>query len=382
MDADLARVGQGLSVSSRTEDAATQIISRPTAVGGPPTGATVVQARPAPTYAPPPPVYYDYDEPIRRRPIWPWLVALLFVVGAVVGGFFLYNQVSDQLNANKPVAVDRYVGERETLAVQNILGAHLKPHVVRKYDDKTPETYVFDQDPQPGSRLSRGGSVTVFVSLGKPKTEVPDVVGKKSDAAVGELTAANLTPRVVEVNSDRPAGTVLAQDPPGGKKVVEGTKVRINVSKGPKPIGVPSVVGQPFDSANGILQGAGFRVSRVDVASTQPKGIVTAQNPAPNTFQGKGTTITVNVSKGPTTSTVPDVTSQDQATAISNLQGSGFKARVVRQDTGDATQDGIVLDQTPPGGTQAKPGSSVTITVGRFTGDTTTGDTTTTPTTP
>jgi serine/threonine-protein kinase len=153
--------------------------------------------------------------------------------------------------------------------------------------------------------------------------------------------------------------------------------VRINVSKGPKPVGVPSVIGQPYDSANGILQGSGFKVARVDVDSTQPKGIVVGQTPSPNTFQAKGTTITLNVSKGPTTSTVPVVESQDEATAVATLQSSGFKARVVRQDTTDPNNDGLVLTQSPGGNTQAKPGTTVTITVGRYT-----GDTTTTPTTP
>jgi serine/threonine-protein kinase len=39
---------------------------------------------------------------------------------------------------------------------------------------------------------------------------------------------------------------------------------------------------------------------------------------------------------------------------------------VVDQDTFDPNQDGIVLSQDPPGGTKARPGSTVTIIVGRF----------------
>src|ERR687884_1086775 len=67
MDADLARVARGVSVSPETEEAATAIIARPI------TAATIVK----PPVGPPPPVYYDYDEPVeRRRPVWPWLLAL------------------------------------------------------------------------------------------------------------------------------------------------------------------------------------------------------------------------------------------------------------------------------------------------------------------
>ena len=67
------------------------------------------------------------------------------------------------------------------------------------------------------------------------------------------------------------------------------------------------------------------------------------------------------------------------AGATTDLQQSGFKVHIVNQPTSDPNQDGIVLSQNPAGGAQAKPGSPVTITVGRITNSTTTTTTTTTP---
>src|SRR5213595_4207582 len=128
MDADLARVARGAAVSPGTEEAATAIISRP-----PPTALTAItQARTRETvpYAPPA-AYYDYDEP-RRRAVWPWIVALLFVVAAIIGGYFLYNQVQTQLS-NSKVAVANYVGLREINAVHEIRGKKLRVQVVRQY---------------------------------------------------------------------------------------------------------------------------------------------------------------------------------------------------------------------------------------------------------
>src|SRR5437764_3590086 len=193
MDADLARVARGVSVSPATEEAATAIISRP-----PPTAVTAItppRTREPVPYAPPA-AYYDYDEP-RRRAIWPWFVALLFVAAAVVGGYFLYNQVQSQLSGSKTVAVDNYRDLREIAAVRKIRAKGLRWQVVRQYNAKVPVTYVFKQDAQPGERIAKGNYVTIFSSLGPPKTDIPSVVGDQLDAAVTDLQKASLNGRTV-----------------------------------------------------------------------------------------------------------------------------------------------------------------------------------------
>ena len=160
--------------------------------------------------------------------------------------------------------------------------------------------------------------------------------------------------------------TVVAQAPAGGELVNEGSTVQINVSKGLEPLDVPNVIGQQYDNAAGQLQGRGFAVARRDVDSSQPKDTVIDQQPKGGSELARGGTVTLYVSKGPKESTIPDVTSQDEAAATQALEQSGFTVDVVDQDTFDPDQDGIVLSQDPPGGTKAKPGSTVTIVVGRF----------------
>ena len=176
---------------------------------------------------------------------------------------------------------------------------------------------------------------------------------------------------------------MIAQAPKAGEKVNEKTKVRINVSSGPKPVGVPDVRGSSFDSAASILQGAGFGVGRKDVESDQPVGNVISQDPAAGTFAPPHSTITLTVSKGPKMADVPGVEGSDEATAQSQLEGSGFKVHVQHQDTTDPSLDGIVISQDPAAGTAVKPKSKVTIVVGRYKapppGDTTTATTTTVP---
>jgi eukaryotic-like serine/threonine-protein kinase len=361
MDADLARVASGAAVSPATEEAATAIISRPTAV----TAITPPRTRETVPYAPPP-AYYDYDEP-RRRAVWPWIVALLFVIAAIVGGYFLYNQVQTQLT-NSKVAVSNYVGLREIDAVKQIRGKGLRVQVVRQYSDK-PETYVFKQDPQPGEKIEKGNYVTIFSSAGPPQTDVPSVIGEPLDQALSDLRAANLRWKIQQVDNDAPQGQVFAQSPKAGARVDENSSVTLKVSKGPKPVIVPSVVGSTFESANSALLGAGFAVRRKDVEDNAPKDTVIAQTPDAGTYQPPGTTVTLTVSRGPKTSTIPDVTSLSQADAVQQLQASGFKVKVVTQPVNDPGQDGIVQTQDPTG--QAPPGTVVTIAVGKFSGTTT-----------
>jgi serine/threonine-protein kinase len=370
MDADLRRVNRGVAISPVTEEAATAIIARP-----PPTAVTEIKPR-APDAVPyaPPAAYYDYDEPPRRA-IWPWLVALLFVIAAVVGGYFLYSQIQDQLSGSKTIAVGNYVGIREADAVAKINAAGLRPNPVRQpnADSRFPETYVFQQSPKPGDRTQKHNFVTIYVSLGPPKTDVPSVVGEPLDQALSDLQNAKLQGKSVRVESDKPAGQVVSQSPTAGASVEQGSKVTVRVSKGPQPIGVPNVIGSTFESAQSTLLGMGFAVSRLDVKSDQPKDTVIGMSPGPGTLQPPNTNIRLTVSKGPTTSMVPDVTSLSQSDAQAQLDASGFKVKIVSQPVTDPSQDGIVQTQNPTGGTQAPPGSVVTIAVGKFSGTTTPG---------
>src|SRR5919201_1855410 len=157
MEADLASVARGGSVSPATEEAATAIISRPPPTP-PPAPTAVTQPREPVTYTPPA-AYYDYDEP-RRRALWPWLVALLLVAGAVVGAYFLYDQIQDQLSSST-VRVEKYVGLREINAVRKIRDIGLQPNVIREYKIGVDETTVFRQSPRPGAKTNKGNEVTI-----------------------------------------------------------------------------------------------------------------------------------------------------------------------------------------------------------------------------
>jgi eukaryotic-like serine/threonine-protein kinase len=380
MDADLETVAHGGHVPVETAEAATMVIG-----GGrvDSTGVTQVTRRARPVGAGYPPPF----DPTRRRrgALWPWLAGLGALLLVVLAGFLLYEPITDQFQGSNTVAVPYVVALQQSQAESDIRDKGLVPRVRQVSSSDVAEGVVVSQDPPPGTDLEEGGIVSIEVSSGKPKVTIPTVVGQTSDSAVRELTKAGLEVQVVEVNSEEDEGRVTAQSPAGGLVVVEGTRVRINVSKGPRPVDVPNVVGLPYGQAETELRRQGFSVTRVDGPSDVTEGTVFDQDPSAGTETSRGATVTVRVSQGPATVSVPDVTLQDVTTARATLENAGFQVREQLEDTSDPASDGIVVGQDPVGGAQAEPGSRVTLFVGRLveSGETTTTETTeTAPTEP
>ena len=94
----------------------------------------------------------------------------------------------------------------------------------------------------------------------------------------------SLTSKVAQVFSDKPPGTVTAQDPKPGTRVAEGTVVHINVSAGRQ-------AGRPCRASSGgrttrpraELSAQGSRSARSDVDSTSRRAPCVAQDPARRT---------------------------------------------------------------------------------------------------
>ncbi len=366
MERELARVAGGAGVTAETAEAATAVLA---GAGLAETAPTMISRRPvvAPKEEPYPSSYYDYEEPRRkRRPIWPWLLAVLLLAGAVVGGFYAWDRIQDELSASRPVAVPFVEGQRLPVARRNILNADLRPVPISRSHETVPRGIVFRQEPAAGERIERGNAVRLIVSSGKPRVAVPDVVGAREADAISTLRAAGLVPNAVDIFSEQPTGTVIAQEPAGGTSVVRGSTVRINISKGLETIGVPNVIGQSYDSAAEQLRRAGFTAVRQDVDASEPEGTVVDQDPSPGTLLPPGTRVQVSVSTGQSTTAVPDVRGLDEGSAQATLDNEGWEVVIRDTPTQNPDEDGVVISQTPPPGEQAEPGSQVTLFVGRL----------------
>jgi eukaryotic-like serine/threonine-protein kinase len=111
---------------------------------------------------------------------------------------------------------------------------------VAEQESDEQEGDVIAQSPSGGTELTRGETVTITVSTGRPQVDVPDVIGLSERSARSRLRSAGLEPVVQERTVSDPAedGVVIEQRPAPGTQLDEGRQVVI-------VIGVLEVVEPP-----------------------------------------------------------------------------------------------------------------------------------------
>ncbi|SDZ06839.1 serine/threonine protein kinase [Micromonospora pattaloongensis] len=273
-------------------------------------------------------------------------VALLVVTGGWWFGFGRYT-VAPQL-VNMP---------RAAAEAQAARGGFTVEYGEERFDEKVARDVVLVQQPASGDRIIKGGKITLILSLGPERYQVPDVLGKTFELAQVELDSARLT---VARGPDRfdnnlPAGTVVAVDPPVGTQVKPGDKVTVVISKGKAPITVPNVIGKNITEARAILQQLGLQAVESYVDSEKPKDIVLGQDPADGAGAEQGGQIKLEVSKGPLAILVPRVVDLPCQQAKQLLESQQLKVRV------DFNPNGTVRYQSPGENSQVPPGTEIAI---------------------
>jgi serine/threonine-protein kinase len=328
-----------------------------------------------------------YEEPPRRSPTF--LVVLGILLLLLIALLVLFAKNLGVGDSTKQVAVPGVVGKTVEEANTILTDAGFEVDQAQELQAGKPLNTVLRQDPEDGTKINEGGTVKIIINSGEEPVEVPDLVGKTTAEADKVLRDLGLTASFSsEANEDKPEGEVIAQDPePGGDPIPKGSVVKVTVSSGAGDAEVPDVSGQTETSAANELGRAGFATESIDEASeTVAKGEVIRTEPGAGEVVSKGDTVTIVVSSGPSTSSVPSVLDLTSEQAQSELTEAGFKVAVVQRTTIDPEEDGIVLTQSPEGDTEADAGSTVTIYVGRLIASpsttTTTTSSTTTTTTP
>jgi eukaryotic-like serine/threonine-protein kinase len=190
---------------------------------------------------------------------------------------------------------------------------------------------------------------------------VPGVINQSQAAATIRLQSAGFEVDVDMVRAPVAEGRVFEQDPPAGSEAERGSTVTISVSMGAPSVAIPDVSGQTPRQARRRLRRAGFDEirSRREASDEVQAGRVIGTEPAADTELGTDQPITLLVSSGAETATVPSVIGEDRAAATRILEQAGF---IVNSDPERSSAPADqVIDQVPGANEELELGEEVTI---------------------
>ena len=197
---------------------------------------------------------------------------------------------------------------------------------------------------------------------------VPRLVGLSEDDATELLRERGLPVGEVnhEVHDHAPAGQVIWQEPPAETRVSELTNVQLTVSNGPRRIPVPDVSGFESDLARRLIEATGLNVGRVEAVQTAvPRDVVVNTRPAPGSTMLPGAGVTLVVSVGAPTISVPDLTGLTPDEARDSLAALGLELGETMRRTTSLYPAGTIIDQRPAAGTLLAPGTTIEAWVAR-----------------
>jgi eukaryotic-like serine/threonine-protein kinase len=148
-----------------------------------------------------------------------------------------------------------------------------------------------------------GGGVLFVNSLFAVKeVEVPDLINMSENETREKLGASSLILEVTERvhNKDIPEGSIISQNPKPSEKNKITNPVKVIVSKGPRKVVIPNLVGESYDKVKLILERESLVEGKFEQEySEYPNGFVIRQSITAGISVDEGTTIDYVISIGP-----------------------------------------------------------------------------------
>lgn len=334
-------------------------VPEPVAAQGPQQTRMVTTAQPR--NEPPPPAYIPPQRPTqynslqeshaakrRNGIIWTAAVVVLtLLVG--IGGWWLgmgrYNSVP---------SVAGMTVEQATAELQE---AGFETGTRDKASDTVPVGGVVGTDPGPGARETKGSTVDILVSSGKP--EVPAVSpGADWDEVQQLIRDQGLQPvDAGEVASTAPEGTLARIDPAPGTVLPAGAHVQVWMSNGSEPVQLPDLRADTPEQARKKLEDLGLTVAGEQQVYDElvEVGRVVGTEPGVGTTVDAGSSVTLMISEAVT---MPSVVGKSVSEARSTLEGLGLQVEVRQFAPLDSS---VVISQRPAANANVESGASVSL---------------------
>ena len=352
------------------------------------------------------------QETIRKRssfswPLWAKITAGVLAAAIAAGGVLLYlnrkpktdTAAEDGSYVLSPNVVNMQVVNAVTAAEDASL------HLVVEgsdYDAGVEQGRILTQNPDPGTKLAPASDLLATASLGKerPVGVMDDMSSMLKDAAEDHLTRMGLSD--VQINweyvasDDEMPGTIVSQSVTAGSTLTPSSNVTISVAQPsqtpvtPVPttpsdgsgsggssgsvdiselvpsedsyVTVRDYVGQSFDTAKADLRTVSLYGVKCELRyhPSIPSGSIIQQSPEGGEKILKGSGVYFVVSLGPQKQLVPNVLYKEQGEAERLLAQSGFGS-APKAVTSSYVAPGHVAAQTPLGGSEAAPGTKISL---------------------
>ena len=319
----------------------------------------------------------DYEEEERRR----WLlipsVVVVCLVAAALGLWLAF--FSGVFDRAEMVEVPNLLGRTLTEVYEDpkVMDNFQVNRVSTEFSDEYKEGEIISQDPAAEQSAEKGSTINVVVSGGQEYLEMIDVTDMSYDKAAAQLESMGLVVEEpeYEYSDDVAEGNVISASPVAGEPILPGDSVHLVVSLGVevKMVRVPNVTGNTLESARVTLTSQGLTIAGItEVTNDRPQGQVIYQSIPANTEVEEGTSLTLQVSKGPEKqeepqtekTVVPTVTGQSLESARSLLSGAELHVSSVSEVESDAPA-GQVVYQSIPAGTSVDEGTGVSLQVSK-----------------
>ena len=285
-------------------------------------------------------------------------IALLITAGLIYG---LFNFVT---NSGEKIRIPSLAGMSLKEAKATLSNLNLSLAVKEEiFSEDVPKGKVIDSDPSGGGKVGKNGTVYVTISGGQERIKVPELLGLTLDAATTTLSKANLKlgSTSTSFSATVDTGLIISSNPPAGSDAKKNSLVSLVVSKGIQQMSLTSFVGLSSDQGLNELNNLGAKViSKYEYSDTVPAGNIISQDPDGSAPIAKGATVTITISKGPSSISIPNVKSLDLQAATKILENLGF---VVNHKSIGTRKNKVVIGVSPKVGSMAKPGSTVTLTL-------------------
>ncbi len=301
--------------------------------------------------------------PVGRRRNWRpyWIAAAVTAAVLLVAGLVLAFG-TDVLTPSHPTPTLANLSLAQARAAVAKVNMNLKEGVPVK-SITVGAGDVVSQTPGPGVSQKEGSNVTVVVSEGKPDVSVPSLANMTCAQASTALQAVHLQPYCTPGAYSNAVPTTIIISWSSGKtqnatQAPYGSTITIVPSLGHEPATVPSLPATyTFAQAQAALQAVGLTASQnTQPSATVPQGNVISSSPASGAQAPYGSAVTVNVSSGPPTTTVPNVLLDTVPQATAALHAQGLSVSGV---SGDPTK--YIVGTQPSIGSTVQTGSSVQL---------------------